>query len=438
MLECKMLALGMEILLTIFSSYLFFEYFDLFFERKKERWFRILGITIFVIWQIGIFKFIDFSLSALYNIIVTICISLLVVIITFKGKFCKKCFFCIAYDAIWMLAEMLIHNFLIIYWKDFASSQILGSFTSKVLLMVVIIALKKIFSSEKVRDLSDRYSFLLVFIPMGSIYIMSVIFMLAYKANGNYTELYSLIAVVALMFLNVLIFYIYIKLADIQYIRKVNLIYEHQLALCERHQEETEVSMLRVREMRHNMKNHIISILGYVEKCEYGKLKKFIYEIMEEGNLNLSTIAKTGHIVIDSLVEYWYRTAENKGIEFKTELCIPRVMPFKEADISLILGNLLENAIEGASKAEKEKYVTLKIKYDRNNLLITVENNYKEKLLKSNEKKLLSTKEDAINHGIGLVSVDRAIRKYRGMMFIEDTVQDYFRVRIVLYGQTIT
>ena len=53
-------------------------------------------------------------------------------------------------------------------------------------------------------------------------------------------------------------------------------------------------------------------------------------------------------------------------------------------------------------------------------------------------KKLLSTKEDSINHGIGLVSVDRAIRKYRGMMFIEDTVQDYFRVRIVLYGQTIT
>ena len=40
-------------------------------------------------------------------------------------------------------------------------------------------------------------------------------------------------------------------------------------------------------------------------------------------------------------------------------------MPFKGADISLILGNLLENAVEGAGKAEKKKYIRLKIKYDK-------------------------------------------------------------------------
>ena len=237
-----------------------------------------------------------------------------------------------------------------------------------------------------------------------------------------------------LLFLNVLIFYIYIKLADILYVRKKNLVYEQQLELCERHKEETEVSMLRVREVRHNMKNHLIAILGYAEKGEYGKLKNFINDVMQEGNLNMSTVVNSGHIVTDSLIEYWIRIAENKGIEFKTELSIPMEMPFKGADISLILGNLLENAIEAAAKSKGRKYIRLKMKYDRDNLLIVVENSYKGKLKKVNGHELLTTKEDSVNHGIGLVSVNQAIRKYKGMMFIDDSIPEHFLIRIVLYG----
>ena len=63
-------------------------------------------------------------------------------------------------------------------------------------------------------------------------------------------------------------------------------------------------------------------------------------------------------------------------IEFLSELSIPMEMPFRGADISLIIGNLLENAVEGADKAEGKKYIRFTMKYDRNNLLITVENSY--------------------------------------------------------------
>ena len=108
-------------------------------------------------------------------------------------------------------------------------------------------------------------------------------------------------------------------------------------------------------------------------------------------------------------------------------------MPFKGADISLILGNLLENAVEGAEKATKRKYIKLSVKYDRKNLLITVENSYGGKLKKVKEE-LKTTKEDTANHGIGLASVRRAARKYQGTVFIDDTVPECFLVRIVLYG----
>lgn len=434
MLIYKMLMLGIEVLLIVFSVYLFFGYFNIFFERKKGKFSLSLGVVTLMVWQIGISDCINFSLSAIYNIGVTIGVSLFVVMIVFYGKIWKKFFFCIAFDAIWMLSELLMHNLLLIYCDYLARSRLFGSFTSKVLLMIVIITLKHVFTSKKFMDLSDKYSFSLVLIPIGSIYIMSVVFMLAYNAKGDYAERYSVIAVLVLLFLNVLIFYIYIKLADILYVRKKNLVYEQQLELCERHKEETEVSMLRVREVRHNMKNHLITILGYAEKGEYGKLKNFINDVMQEGNLNMSIVVNSGHIVTDSLIEYWIRIAENKGIEFKTELSIPMEMPFKGADISLILGNLLENAIEAAAKSKGRKYIRLKMKYDRDNLLIVVENSYKGKLKKVNGHELLTTKEDSVNHGIGLVSVNQAIRKYKGMMFIDDSIPEHFLIRIVLYG----
>ena len=63
--------------------------------------------------------------------------------------------------------------------------------------------------------------------------------------------------------------------------------------------------------------------------------------------------------MIDSIVDYWQRTAKSEGIEFYSDLNIPMELPFKGADLSLILGNLLENAVEAAPKAEKRKYIRL-------------------------------------------------------------------------------
>ena len=80
----------------------------------------------------------------------------------------------------------------------------------------------------------------------------------------------------------------------------------------------------------------------------------FINDVMEEGRMITPKVVTTGNIVRDSLIEYWERTAEKEEIEFHAELKIPMEMPFKGADISLILGNLLENAVEGSENRQRE------------------------------------------------------------------------------------
>nr|WP_288977124.1 sensor histidine kinase [uncultured Blautia sp.] len=430
MLEGNGSAQVISLLLAIFMVYSFFLYFNIFFERKKKSSCMVTGITIFIMWQAAIPEILS-VLPIAWNIGVTVGATLVVVSTVYEGKFWKRCFFCLIFDTIWMLLETLVHAILMLYYEPLAPSQSFGSFASKMLFFVVIIALKKVFMNEEMKELPVGNGILLMFIPLGSIYIMNTVFVLGYEASWEYSKEYSLISVIILLLINVLVFYVYIKLADDLQVKRMNAVYEQQLELCERHQEETEISMLQIRDVQHGIKNHFISILAYAEKGECGKIIKFINDIIEDGKLELSN---TGNIVTDSLVGYWRRTAEHEGIEFQSELNIPMELPFKGADISLILGNLLENAVEGAKTAEGRKYIRLKMKYDRKNLLIVLENSYKGELVKGKGEELRTTKRDTANHGIGLPSVKRAVGKYHGKVYIDVKVKGCFLIRIVLYG----
>lgn len=432
----KTLSYGTDILFIIFAVYLFFYYFDIFLKRRKRTVLSMIGLVIFMAWQ---FEMSSVNLLPAYgNIIVTIITTLFAVAQIYEVKFWNKCIFTIAFNAIWMLIETISGNILLTYCCEFTDLQALGtlgSFTSKIVFMIAITALKRVFTKDEIKELPVRYSFMLVLIPIGSIYIMNNIFMLGYKLHSNRANIQSAVTAVILLGVNVLVFYIYIKLADDLQLRRMTSVYEQQLDLCERHQQERELSILRLRDMRHNMKNNLVSILAYAENGDNEKIIRFVNEIMEEGGIKTSTVTNSGNIVIDSLIGYWYVEAKKVGIDFSVNLNIPMEMPFRGADICLILGNLLENAVEAAQKAEGKKYIRLHMKYDKNNLLLFVENNYKGVLIKTKDKRLKSTKTDAENHGVGLSSVYRIAAKYHGVVTIDDDVANRFLIRVVLYGK---
>lgn len=423
---------GADILLSFYAVYLFFCYFDIFFKKKEDRRLSAAGLTTFVLWQLGISTVITFP--GYVNIAVTIIVTLLAALIVYEGMWWNKCVFVIAFNAIWMLMETLCNYILAIYCEKYACVQPIGSMMSKTFFLTVIIALKKVFTDDEIKELPVSYSSMLVLIPTGSIYIMNNVFMLGFAVNNNHARVNSVITVIILLGMNVLIFYIYMKLADDFYLRRMTSVYEQQLELCERHQQERELSTLQLRDARHNMKNNLVSILAYAENGDYEKIIGFVNEIMAEGGMTITTVSNSGNIVIDSLIGYWYVTAQKMGIDFSIDICIPMIMPFKGADISLILGNLLENAVEAAQKAEKKKYIKVRMKYDKNNLLLFVTNSYKGKLIKTKDQRLKSTKPDTRNHGVGLSSIYRTAAKYHGAVMIDDSVPERFGIRILLYG----
>ena len=154
------------------------------------------------------------------------------------------------------------------------------------LLLLIILALRKVFTDDEVKELPMNYSIMLVLIPIGSIYIVNNLFMLSSGTVVKNANIRSLVASVILLFINILVFYIYLKLTDEIQLKRSNAVYEQQLELYERHQQERELSMLQMRDVKHNMKNNLISILAYAENGDCAKVMNYIEEIMEEGALN--------------------------------------------------------------------------------------------------------------------------------------------------------
>ena len=79
-----------------------------------------------------------------------------------------------------------------------------------------------------------------------------------------------------------------------------------------------------------------------------------------------------------------------------------------------ILGNLLDNAIE-ASEGETEPYIDLTIRQEKTFILIKVINKYSRDL----SKKLETTKNQKLFHGIGIGSVKSVLKEYEGEFSIE-------------------
>lgn len=273
-----------SILLAVFTVYLFFLYFGTFLEKRKRSIRMVLGIVVLVFWLMDIPNAIH-KIPETWSIELTVVLTLFVVTNIFTGKLWMEVFFSVTFATIWMLVEMLVGSLLIFYGESIVEQQMFGSFVSKLLFFGVILGLRKVFTDEKIMGLPVGHTLLIIFIPIGSIYIMNAVFLLAYKAEWKYAEIYSLVSGVILLIINALVFYIYIKLADDLQIRRMNLVYKKQLDLCERHQEETEISTLQVRDMRHSMRNYLLSILAYAEKGECEELIRFVEDIIGDGKL---------------------------------------------------------------------------------------------------------------------------------------------------------
>ncbi len=111
-------------------------------------------------------------------------------------------------------------------------------------------------------------------------------------------------------------------------------------------------------------------------------------------------------------MSYYQEQARDRGIQFTVRVAIPDELSILDADLSVVLGNLLENAVSAAEQCgEGEKFIRLNMIRSGQMLVIAVDNSFIGRV-KMSGTTYLSTKGDHI--GYGLQSVTAIAEKYDG------------------------
>lgn len=182
-----------------------------------------------------------------------------------------------------------------------------------------------------------------------------------------------------------------------------------------------------LRSLRHDMNNHIGALKGLVYAEEYDELRKYIDELYQD----ISPANEFVFIHNKALSALLYNKTLNaklKQITFEPVISISDCN-IPDKDMCALLGNLLDNAIEAAEKAEDSKYIELLICQKDNAYSIQCSNTFESMPVIMNGN-FISSKKDKNLHGIGIKNIKAIVEKYGGTLSISYT--DLFCVDITL------
>ena len=171
------------------------------------------------------------------------------------------------------------------------------------------------------------------------------------------------------------------------------------------------------RKIKHDMKNHMYAIKNMAKNNMSKDIITYTNDIL--GKIEGEKVyINTGNYLIDGILNVKFEEMKNQGIDFKYDVKIPEGIKLPEFEVITILGNLLDNAIEGVKLIKDNRYIEVFISYKDSNLLIKIVNTFDGLVIKDN-KGFISRKGEKAYHGIGLENVREQVEKSNGYMNID-------------------
>ncbi|HBN83586.1 MAG TPA: ATP-binding protein [Clostridiales bacterium] len=188
---------------------------------------------------------------------------------------------------------------------------------------------------------------------------------------------------------------------------------EYQNDLITKHYDEVQNIYKAMRGWRHDYHNHIQTMLALIGKDE--PLKEYLLNLNDDLT-TVDTVIKTGNVMIDAILNSKISLIQSKKISVNAKATVPPELKILEVDLCIILGNLLDNAMEaclaGVDNTVFPPWIRVYMGMLKGQLYISVSNSVKGEVRRVG-KTYLSTK-DSNTHGFGLTRIDRIVNKYNG------------------------
>lgn len=409
----------------------------IFFEivlKSRKNW---ASTPIYYLFYIGISIIIWFirlpNLTWLGNILISL-FELFMFTVLYESKYIVKIFSSISLMVFSMISEVAA-NSVLMEIRSISKSETFESdvylyavMLSKLIKFIMVLVVLLILKRNAVQaDFKDYLCMIIV--PFLSIFIIIAVTIESKGTivNAGFT---TNTAILGILVINFIVYYLLNNIIQANEIKQKQSRMETQFMFQENKYEHTSMSFKSISGILHDTNKHLV----YLRECVIQKDYSEAIEYIDKAINNLSDSYKrinTGHLVIDALVSNAYNNAEIKNINFRTDIKIDKSkINIERYDLSVVLGNLLDNAIEACTKISNidDRFIKVYIFTNETALVINILNS----AVGTNAfTKVKSDKSNKILHGYGLNNVNLIAEKYGGS-FIAERRESKFEATVVL------
>lgn len=179
----------------------------------------------------------------------------------------------------------------------------------------------------------------------------------------------------------------------------------------------------------HDAVHHDVLIMEYLQNGQYEDALQYLEKKLEITRSEGKNIY-TGLDIIDLILNYKIKQAEKYKIKVDLDLDV-FFCPLTDTEMCILMGNLMDNAIEAARELpEEQRWIKIFMKTPNSIFLLHIKNPYSGKRIKV-AGHYMTTKLDQDLHGVGMDSVQRVVSKYKGNLDIEDDGKT-FKVMVII------
>ena len=284
-------------------------------------------------------------------------------------------------------------------------------------------------NKKGIRLVSIRYLLLfalIIFVNVHVLIFMDLYMMNTKQSNMNMLLQIAFILMIIVLYIENLLLMLFIESKNEH--REKERMAKNYLDAQKQYYELLRDKDLQTRKFRHDIRSHLATMQILCQKGNYEGIKEYLDNINGIVD-NMANSFSVGHEIIDAMLNQYAYQANKEGIEMKVSGRIPNNLNISTFDLCTIFANLLQNAIEAASKCKSGKIYVLCQHY-KGNLLLTIQNDF-EKKPESVGGRFKTSKLDEQNHGFGMMNVKECVERNGGTFYTE-IVDKYFKAVVLL------
>ena len=233
---------------------------------------------------------------------------------------------------------------------------------------------------------------------------------------------------IEIVLITILVILIYQMVNRILSIEKENYLVKlknEELKFNKKNYENIISHMNEIRKIKHDMNHMLLSLLDDCEKKDYESLNNHIHNQLH--TINKTQTVDTGNASLNLILSSQLSKIKDKNIEFIASQFDDDI-PIDKVDFYVLLGNLLDNAIENCTSKSIKKII-LDIYKESNDFVIDIKNTSINNPLVDNP--YFNTTKEERGHGFGMRSIMNIVNKYHGEITYDYSYR-YFNVQVKL------